>query len=1607
MKNFHTGLEKYCLVLFVLISSFAIGQTNTWKGGSGNGTQKNDWNRPANWSLNKLPTATTDVVIPGGVANMPSIAANTSAVANNLTINAGATLTTADSSTSLLNIKGNFTNNGTLNAGAASLVTFDGNIASLIGGSSKSSFGNLAINKTASSVTSSAKTFAVNGNLTVTQGNLILAATDTDYTVGKNLTVAAAGTLTHNVAWNAYSKLLLVSGNVDISGAYSYSGAYTGAEGPRAHLQMNGPGTTIRTGSTALSILTIANASGIISANGTLTVNDNFWAPYNQAGTFQTAGNTVNAKGAVLAAGGTLDINGGTLNVTNGLYVGYGAVNGTAKLSAGTLNTDFINVGVAGQAGINTFNHSGGTANIGNLNIDGTATNTYLCTGSPTINISGTWTNNKTFTAANSTVNFTGTAAQALNGTLSGTTGRFYNLTFDGGGATLSSPIEISNKLSMTNGILNTGTNVVSLTNTSNTAANAGNVTSFVSGPVKWSMSGTANTSYVFPVGKGTTYLPFVLANVSAPTGTTPSAQAEAFDTNCGGTADLSTTGTLSTTEYWSLVTTGTFTNSSVSLSRPTNIAPFDVIGGSGAKAGAYTSLLGTVGSNGITNSSSIGANRFFVFAGKKQKIVTGTVVSPNCAGSSVSVPFTIEGIFNSGNVFTAQLSNSTGSFASPTNIGSLTQTTAGTISATIPAGTPAGSGYRIRVVSSNPNVVGTDNGANITLSDKPAIAVIAAPAAICAGGSLNPATPTVTANGSAVTAQGWQLETGVGSGVFADLTVPYAVTFADNGKKLQYHATNGCGTTTSNLITLTVNDKPTVSAIAVPTALCAGGSLNPATPTVTANGSAVTAQGWQLETGVGSGVFANLTVPYAVTFADHGKKLQYHATNGCGTTTSNQVTLTVNDKPTVSAIAAPTALCAGGSLNPATPAVTANGSAVTAQGWQLETGVGSGVFANLTVPYAVTFADHGKKLQYYVTNGCGTTISNSVTVTVSALPTASVTGNNQICKNADAVFILTGTAGATVTYNINGINQTTVVLDSSGKATVTVLSAAVNQTLNIVSVSNGTCTNSAGSSATVAVGEDSVYTGTVPTGSWTKGRPDGNGLNAVIAGNYNTSDGNIKACSCTVLSGGSLTVSANHFLEVENGVTNNGDLTIESDGNLIQVNDNAVNQGNVIVKRAFTFSPERKQYNYVSSPVAGGNLKTIYAGSPEAVYHSEATNMFYASSGANIQGRALALKEPSTAAVSGPTVTASFVGVPFNGILKYPLAYTTANPTVNHGYNLVGNPYPSDLDIDALYDDNNSKIDPTYSFWDNRGNTIFVQQGSAYLGVSYARYNAVSGTGVGAATSNGYIPVRVPNQFVKVGSGFMIRAKSTANGATLDFKNAYRSDNNSGPGFFGKSSTKDRYWLKLNTPGGIQLMTAVVYFPTGNNDFSLDDSVTSNSSDDIYTFAVQTAVAINGRAPFSQSDRVMVGVNSFTSGNYTISLGDQEGVFASGQNVYLKDHLTGIVTNLSEGSYTFSITAGQSTGRFELMYEPGAVLATEGAVKDELMVYKDGQDFVVAAKANKITGLEVYDLLGRMIYKDAPQKTKAIIDSSVMTTGVYIFRIDQGGKITTRKVIK
>jgi len=86
------------------------------------------------------------------------------------------------------------------------------------------------------------------------------------------------------------------------------------------------------------------------------------------------------------------------------------------------------------------------------------------------------------------------------------------------------------------------------------------------------------------------------------------------------------------------------------------------------------------------------------------------------CIYSVIDVPFWSTGAYNTNNIYIAQLSDSSGSFSSPTNIGSLVDNTTydpalvpspGKVSSNIPL-VPEGCNYYVRVLSSSPNSYGT-----------------------------------------------------------------------------------------------------------------------------------------------------------------------------------------------------------------------------------------------------------------------------------------------------------------------------------------------------------------------------------------------------------------------------------------------------------------------------------------------------------------------------------------------------------------------------------------------------------------------------------------------------------------------------------------------------------------------------------------------------------------------------------------------------------------------------------------------------------------------------------------------------------------------------------
>src|SRR5690606_29934342 len=107
------------------------------------------------------------------------------------------------------------------------------------------------------------------------------------------------------------------------------------------------------------------------------------------------------------------------------------------------------------------------------------------------------------------------------------------------------------------------------------------------------------------------------------------------------------------------------------------------------------------------------------------------------CKGQSLQVAYGTVHSFLPGNLFTVQLSDAAGSFANAITIGTAAGTGPGTVNCTIPAGTPTGAGYRIRMVASNPADTSFDNGLNIHISDIP-VANAGSNSPVCVQGTLN-----------------------------------------------------------------------------------------------------------------------------------------------------------------------------------------------------------------------------------------------------------------------------------------------------------------------------------------------------------------------------------------------------------------------------------------------------------------------------------------------------------------------------------------------------------------------------------------------------------------------------------------------------------------------------------------------------------------------------------------------------------------------------------------------------------------------------------------------------------------------------------------------------
>ncbi len=718
-------------------------------------------NTASNWCGNAVPTSATAVVISNST---PKLTANLTVGA--MTLNSGINLNGF-----LLTVSNAATGNGLITGSATSSLTYQsGTLAFDVSNPGTT-------NALSSLTTTSSSGITLNSSVVVgslsAAGNITMANGITFKLTGTTYT-RSAGVFQAGSNGGATVELANTSGTLTIP-----SGAFSGTNGNYINLTLSNAGTGIVStgGNTTCQNLTFN--SGILSTTtGTMTVNNTLsgTGTFNSPST----NNIILANGATIS-NATIATGSGTPVIsqtgsTTGIVLNIAGSNSVPPITLSGSNATAsaqtmvfaANASLTGSiSGLSTARTITGVSTA-SLTINA-ATTLFFTTGSATLNTlsigaastlssaltvsnltlaSGLFTNGSNLTLANgATVTVTNGSLSAAptfgstvnlvyNGTTSSTGGELptsssvlNNLTVNtAAGLTLNAAATVNGTFTLLAGKLTLNGNALSVAALSNGATGSFSSANYIdasSASSSFTLKSVSSAATIFPIGTSATYTPITLTSTTNTPDITVTAAALTLNVSNSANA-VNLQWTIKSSVAAKATTTFQFNAANYSGS---SFNPADNI-----ELGAYISSFTTTDFNNATGSNpyTLSVSNYDLNTTKTTYVIgnSGSILSPStiadlavsgtgtyCAGSTVTVTYSITGSYNSGNVFTAQLSNSIGDFTTPVSIGTVTATTATNISVTLPSNTVTGNGYRIRVVSNNPGATSLDNGTDLIIN--------------------------------------------------------------------------------------------------------------------------------------------------------------------------------------------------------------------------------------------------------------------------------------------------------------------------------------------------------------------------------------------------------------------------------------------------------------------------------------------------------------------------------------------------------------------------------------------------------------------------------------------------------------------------------------------------------------------------------------------------------------------------------------------------------------------------------------------------------------------------------------------------------------------------
>ena len=333
-----------------------------------------------------------------------------------------------------------------------------------------------------------------------------------------------------------------------------------------------------------------------------------------------------------------------------------------------------------------------------------------------------------------------------------------------------------------------------------------------------------------------------------------------------------------------------------------------------------------------------------------------------------------------------------------------------------------------------------------------------------------------------------------------------------------------------------------------------------------------------------------------------------------------------------------------------------------------------------------------------------------------------------------------------------------------------------------------------------------------------------------------------------------------------------------------------------------------------------------------------------------------------------------------------------------NGTYNAIGNPYASPIDADQFIADN-SITEPLY-FWRKTNNPNQLTAPTS----SYATYTTAGGAGTDPNPDD---PLALePNGVIQVGQGFIAQAASSQ----LSFNNQQRIADTNDQFLRLTAPERHRIWLDLytSTQNINQMMVAYMAGATQGVDAAIDGRFFKDTETALNSVIAGEEFAIQGRAlPFVSTDVVPLTFKALNAGNYNIRLNHVDGLFLDGQDIFIKDNVTGAIHDIRTAPYTFATEAGTFDTRFEMVYDNQLAVTQPLFNENAVVVYKQNQDIVVNSGNIQMGKVEVFDIRGRLIaQKQHINATEVRIDAG-QTNQVLIVKVSSVDNATvTKKVV-